>query len=350
MESDYETGEESVPVVSWERCAIYLSRHGKGTASWLPLLRDGRLTHKFKRVSLNREGKLVPATPTHETVTLELSAPVALESFTRDVWMRTIEDLRQRYVPMRRNGAPDARSTLRRLPEGSEIAYDSAKGFVLSIGKNVERYLQAEKAGWDPDSEFPTNDEDATTTPMALPAPDDGTSGTSGALVVADDDANAAPVSPTKRRKQSDADDHPKFAWPQTRGDRLESSCGQIPELVAYAKRYALKGGISTVQVNRWFKKNPQFLPKWLHGQVVECDHVIPDALGGHPWVYNYFLMPSAANRHFLNWATAEKAEYVGAAAWKQAQDFAKWARNASRARIDYAKFDPITDAFLGRA
>ena len=64
--------------------------------------------------------------------------------------------------------------------------------------------------------------------------------------------------------------------------------------------------------------------------------------------------MPKSDNSHFREWADREKKEYVGMHAWETVEEtassFARWARDAVRGRVDYGRFDPITDQFRGRA
>ena len=107
---------------------------------------------------------------------------------------------------------------------------------------------------------------------------------------------------------------------------------------------------MSSTQVKIWLKKNPDFIPRWLRETEWAVDHIISDKLGGHPWPFDYFIMPNSDNSHFNQWADAEKRKYVGMHAWDTASSFARWARDAARARIDYGKFDPVTDQFRGRA
>lgn len=73
------------------------------------------------------------------------------------------------------------------------------------------------------------------------------------------------------------------------------------------------------------------------------------DKVGGNPWPFNYFIMPKSDNSHFNQWATSEKKKYMGQLAWDTASSFERWVRDAARARIDYGRFDPLTDQFRGR-
>ena len=142
----------------------------------------------------------------------------------------------------------------------------------------------------------------------------------------------------------------PKLGWPE-REDQNASYCGDMHELIVFARaKYATSGGMSTTQVKRWLEKNPSFIPRWLRGKEWAVDHVVSDKLGAHPWPYNYFLMPKEDNSHFREWADQEKRKYVGSHAWETSSSFARWARDAARARIDYSRFDPVTDQFRGRA
>ena len=132
--------------------------------------------------------------------------------------------------------------------------------------------------------------------------------------------------------------------------DRWEGYCGGIPELVKFAKKHGNSGGMSTLQVQNWYKRNPHKLPTWLQGHAFSVDHLISDKLGGHPFVFNYFVMPKSTNAKFGMYLTREKEDYVGPSAFTYACQFARWCRNTTRAYVDYSDFDPIVDSYIGRA
>lgn len=143
----------------------------------------------------------------------------------------------------------------------------------------------------------------------------------------------------------------PPELWPQTREDRLGAYCGNMIALVNHAKKkHGTTGGMSNTQVHNWLKKNPAYIPKWLHGVEFEVDHIISDKVGGIPWPHNFFLMPKQMNRHFREWVDAEKAKYVGDDAWLTATSFARWMRNKTRALVDFSEFNPIGAQFIGRS
>tara|TARA_B100000482_G_C12559489_1_gene279500 strand:+ start:117 stop:989 length:873 start_codon:yes stop_codon:yes gene_type:complete len=149
-----------------------------------------------------------------------------------------------------------------------------------------------------------------------------------------------------KPKKVNDDRWEPSLGWPK-REDQLASYCGNIPELISYAKgKHGANGGMSTTQVQNWLKKNPDFIPSWLRGADVEIavDHILSDNWGGQPWPYNYFLMPKADNSHFGSNVEADKKKYVGNHASQTASSFARWARKKVRATasIDYSTFDPV--------
>ena len=115
-------------------------------------------------------------------------------------------------------------------------------------------------------------------------------------------------------------------------------------------KKHGKAGGMSNRQIRNWLLKNPDYVPTWLKDVEWEVDHIVPDALGGYPWPHNYFLMPKQVNKHFRQWVDAEKARYVGADSWETATSFARWARNKTRALVDFALFDPVGAKFVGRS
>jgi hypothetical protein len=143
----------------------------------------------------------------------------------------------------------------------------------------------------------------------------------------------------------------PPELWPKTREDRLGAYCGNMIALVHHAKKkHGTTGGMSNTQVHNWLKKNPAYIPTWLHGVEFEVDHIISDKVGGIPWPHNFFLMPKQMNRHFREWVDAEKAKYVGDDAWLTATSFSRWLRNKTRALVDFSEFNPVGAQFIGRS
>lgn len=136
-----------------------------------------------------------------------------------------------------------------------------------------------------------------------------------------------------------------------TRSQQLESYCGMVEELVAHARtNFSTTGGMGTTAVRNWYMKNPHFIPEWLRDKEWTVDHIVSDNLGGFPWPYNYFLMPKSDNSRFGKWATKEKEAYVGKKVFGDASAFARWCRHYARNRIDFARHDPVSATFLGRA
>jgi len=160
---------------------------------------------------------------------------------------------------------------------------------------------------------------------------------------------------PAKKKAKTD-NWEPKLGWP-TAHDQASSYCGNMPSLISYyeEKNLSTSGGMKPDHVKKWLKNNPDQVPEWLrrlwndNPKKVSVDHIIPDKLGGHPWPHNYFLMPSDDNSHFNASVEKEKKKYVGAA-YETASSFARWVRDAARARIDYSRFDPVDARFIGRA
>jgi len=149
----------------------------------------------------------------------------------------------------------------------------------------------------------------------------------------------------------------PTVKWPEAH-DQFQSYCGNMPGLMSYyeEKNLSTRGGMMPSHVKTWLSQDPENrVPKWLKRlwdkdpRNVSADHIIPDKLGGHPWPHNYFLMPSDDNSHFNASVEKEKKKYVGAA-YETASSFARWVRDAARARIDYSRFDPVDARFIGRA
>jgi hypothetical protein len=85
-----------------------------------------------------------------------------------------------------------------------------------------------------------------------------------------------------------------------SKSDQHASYCGSMVDLVAYAKKKHVQGGMSTTQVRNWIKKH-DMVPLWLKDVQWSVDHIVSDKLGGHPWPHNYFLsksLPPHAHTH----------------------------------------------------
>ena len=167
----------------------------------------------------------------------------------------------------------------------------------------------------------------------------------------------AEPQAKKKAKKDPNARWKPKLGWPNAH-DQASSYCGNMPGLISHyeEKNLSTSGGMKPSHVKNWLSEDPENrVPDWLKPlwnddpKKVSADHIIPDKLGGHPWPHNYFLMPRDDNSHFSASVEKEKKKYVGAA-YETASSFARWVRDAARARIDYSRFDPVDARFIGRA
>lgn len=315
-------------MASWDRCAIYLKTNANATEKWLPLVRDGLIEFTPTLKRLDDSGAFVDADAVAPTIVLECT-PFDLEKFNAKKWRAALKELKRRHPMLGVVGASQAKPLLKKLPVGSVVAYDADSGFVSSIGGHIEKYLIAERDGWTPaDAPAPK--------PTAPPKP-------------------AAPKPKPAVKRKADQLTLPTASAlpvpaPVTPGDRWEGYCGGIPELVKFAKKHGNSGGMSTLQVQKWYKRNPHKLPTWLRGHPFSVDHLISDKLGGHPFVFNYFVMPKSTNAKFGMYLTREKEDYVGPSAFTYACQFARWCRNTTRAYVDYSDFDPIVDSYIGRA
>ena len=118
------------------------------------------------------------------------------------------------------------------------------------------------------------------------------------------------PPPPLPNKKQKTAW-QPELKFPD-RGDQLESYCGNMPDLIKFAKAKHATGGMTNTQVKNWLKQHPHNIPKWLRNATWSVDHIVSDKVGGNPWPHNYFIMPKSDNSHFNAFVDSEKKKYVG--------------------------------------
>lgn len=144
-----------------------------------------------------------------------------------------------------------------------------------------------------------------------------------------------------------------------TREQQFGASCGQNSALVTYAKQqygHVGSGGMSTTKVATWYKRHMDQVPSHLQGREfgnkpgnLQVCHIISDAIGGAPWVFNYVIATKEVNDYFREKYTAEWERYVGREAAELARYFQKWLTKKAAAVVAFGSFDHITDKFLAR-
>ena len=144
----------------------------------------------------------------------------------------------------------------------------------------------------------------------------------------------------------------PPGGWP-THSVQLARYLGFIPNFVKFARELEQAsiakgrgGGISTAQTRRWLLKNPEYIPEDLRNVEWQVDHVIPSALGGPSWVFNYVLMPTEVNQHFKDMLNKEKRRYVGQSVFTAAKSFARWFKARAHVQVQCGRYDPLLDFF----
>ena len=138
--------------------------------------------------------------------------------------------------------------------------------------------------------------------------------------------------------------------WMQQMTDvmRYELYLGNIPELVKHANEKYVNG-MSTRQVRAWLSKpeNKHYIPRYLEGTNWAVDHIISDSIGGISHPYNFFMLPRVLNNSFSGWATLQKRQCVGMAAWSKAVDLQRWYSLKAKGLVNLSQFDPVTDHHL---
>lgn len=138
--------------------------------------------------------------------------------------------------------------------------------------------------------------------------------------------------------------------WTQNMTDvmRHELYLGNIPALVKYANEKYVNG-MSTRQVRAWLGKpeNKHYVPRYLDGTNWAVDHIISDSIGGISHPYNFFMLPRVLNNSFSGWATLQKRQCVGMAAWSKAVDLQRWYSLKAKGLVNLGQFDPVTDHHL---
>ena len=134
-------------------------------------------------------------------------------------------------------------------------------------------------------------------------------------------------------------------------------ACSAQPELVEFARRvYGNKpGGMPRSAVSAWYKKNTtNALPPSMHGSRfgnadddLQVCHIVPRALGGSDFIYNYVICTADVNRHFGRYFTTEWTKCVGRDAVQIACMFQRWTCKKAAALIDAGQFDPVADRVL---
>ena len=344
------------PSLSWRGAEKYLAENAKGCLPYLPLLRDGRMCWNASVIN-TIENERWETFPTKLKLDLTLNSPVDLATITKDSWAKELTELKNRFPYLSILGRKAAEAELATMPLGSTMGYDASRGFISSIGINLERYR--EKTLRDPSIALKmvqsqqTNKKAKLSHGAPIEAPiEEPMEPTLGVPIVSI--ATGQPAATTRL---------PTTEFPfkrLTRGDQLESACGTNTELVAYAKeRYGNKpGGMTREQVKRWYKKDmanrlpSRFIGKEFglqRGDIQVC-HIISTANGGHDWIYNYYIDLAEVNHHFGKHMSKEWDDYIGRDAKGHAESFSRWAAKKLKGIMPFGSFDPISDYYTARS
>lgn len=139
-----------------------------------------------------------------------------------------------------------------------------------------------------------------------------------------------------------------------TRPEQLDATCGLNPDLMEFARaKYGMKeGGMKAEKVKEWYNEDREKrMPVHLKGKKfgtkngdVQVCHIISVAKGGHEWPCNFFLAVVEINRYFEEYLPKEWDNYIGLAAKKCAEGFARWVALRVKVTLTFGAFDPVLD------
>lgn len=129
------------PSLSWQGAEKYLADNAKGCLPYLPLLRDGRMCWNASVINTIENGRW-ETIPTKLELNLTLNSTVDLATITRDSWAKQLTELKNRFPYLSILGRKAAEAELATMPPGSTMGYDASRGFISSIGINLERYRE----------------------------------------------------------------------------------------------------------------------------------------------------------------------------------------------------------------
>ena len=328
----------------------------------------------------NQDGERVESSTETVEVPFPTTIPVDIKAFFEDF------DRKTRTSRFWRNA-----SSLRHAGEAGWA--DPANGFWRSTRNNLQKLwkkLIVEAGGNDDDDDFPDAEFEAALQgtggagPSAAPAPEPPeppeppappppppppppatlqtniNSWLQGATSAAAPPA-AAPAAPAAPSNAAGKKKVVTIPTP-SRSHQLEHYCGNIPQLIKYARDkhgQPGKGGMDQAAIHRWYRMPghwKRYMPKaFQHLNFGKGDndlqvcHIVADAIGGHPWPYNYVIATRQTNIHFKQYFPKEWRDYIGEQAYTHATTFHRWATQTTQATLPYGKFDPILDRILAK-
>jgi len=212
---------------------------------------------------------------------------------------------------------------------------------VMDVPKEVHGIVQEESFISDDEMD---REEDHVRTIDAPPSP---------SLIMAR--APPPPMAPLPKVELAPKEWVPQFGW-GSHQQQLACYLGFNVKLVEFCRDLERRrieknrpGGVSTKDVRKWLLSHPEFIPDHLKNVAWEIDHIISDALGGIPWVFNYYIMPKSDNVHFKEFLSKEKTRYVGATVFAAAKSFARWYRARSLMFVQCGRYDMKVDWIQGR-
>lgn len=307
---------------TWARCGQYLKQNQSAALRWLPLLRDGEVAWQASERALNADGTLTA--PKMVSLTIKMQ-PMDLATISRESWLTVLKQLKNRYPPLAVVGLKAAKRLMQRSP-GLACQFDGASGYVSSIGINIEKYLAAERQGWDP--------ADGPVGRQKRPLPE----------------ATAATVAPTAAPtalRAPKAHEAPGRRAPPSQVQKLLRTAARCPPLIRYLKserQFAYMNEAHWRCIRKWCEtvdgvawlKDAGLDPLSFH-----LHHVKAKETGGHYSVYNCVFAPGSANSWWGAIDSADMREYVGEEACKLSGRHAKWAAVQAARGLDQTAFQP---------
>jgi len=352
---------------TWERCEVFLKENQPSTVKWLPLIRDGHLDWMASERVMDEGGTMSEASNVPIAISM---APMDLASFDANAWQERLGQLKVLYPALGVVGLKKARKLMEENP-GTAVQFDSASGFVSSIGVNIVAYKEAEAAGWNPNNgrikerrsgkrkgppSTPTEDMPAlmppsqpmmqpvsslaiaTAIPMGMPAAFPVSSSVS------------MPHQPPHHRAPQKNHEALDRRDPPSEVHKLLRTAARIPPLVKYLRS---NGHFNYMNEGQW-----RCIRKWcetaegmawlktagLDPLSYHLHHVKAKESGGHYSVYNCVFAPGSANGWWGKTDSAHMREYIGDEAAKLSDRHAKWCAVQAAKGIDQSKFNPDFD------
>lgn len=349
---------------SWDRCLTFLKQNQPSTVKWLPLLRNGCIDWTASQRVMDADTGVI-SDATSVAIRIEM-LPMDIDTFTAEEWQKRLRQLKHKYPALGIVGMKGARKLMLATP-GVPVQFDSAAGFVSSIGVNIDAYKKAEAAGWNPADNIkvprgkrkggPGADEPmggVPTEPIHLLMPP-----TSLAI------ANAVPIGmptpmtlstlqpvsqPVTYRAPQKPHEAPNRRDPPSEVHKLLRTAARCSPLIKYLKKEQKFAYMNESQwrcIRKWCETADGMA--WLKDAGLDplsyhLHHVKAKEVGGHYSIYNCVFAPGSANGWWGTTDSAHMREYIGDEAAKLSDRHAKWCTVQAAKALDQSKFNPDFD------